>query len=261
VGQTRTVVVQSPFSPPTAYTMEEPIEEPPAPRGRGFLGRLGMAEWLLKYRGYLLQQIQSGRELEVIVIDLLLVAALPTAAYGLVTGLATNSLARILTNPFKLPVLLVLTTFLCLPTLYIFSSYLGSRRSFAQMTALAFSGIAIVGVVLAAFAPITWFLTFTAPGAYALHVLVNVAVLSLAGCMGVGFLFHGIRKLQADAPDLGKQTSFMGLWVALYGLVGAQMGWMLRPFFSASEILFRGPSPDGGNVFGAIWAIVLHLFR
>jgi hypothetical protein len=241
--------------------MEEPIEEPPGPRGRGFLGRLGMAEWLLKYRNYLLHQIQSGRELEVIVIDLLLVAALPTAAYGLVTGLATNSLARILTNPFKLPVLLVLTTVLCLPTLYIFSSYLGSRRSFAQMTALAFSGIAIVGVVLAAFAPITWFLTFTAPGAYALHVLVNVAVLSLAGCMGVGFLFHGIRKLQADAPNLGKQTSFMSLWVALYGLVGAQMGWMLRPFFSPSDILFRGPSPDGENVFGAIWAVVLHLFR
>lgn len=259
VKPTATLTRGVPLAPP--LPQEEAVIEPPGPRGRGFLGRLGMAEWLLKYRGYLLEQIRNGKELEVILVDLLLVAALPTAAYGLVTGLATNSLARILTNPFKLPVLLVLTTFLCLPTLYIFASYLGSRRTFAQMAALAFSSIAIVGVVLAAFAPITWFLTFTAPGAYALHVLVNVAVLALSGFMGVGFLFHGIRKLQADAPDLRRQTSFMGLWVALYGLVGAQMGWMLRPFFSPSDVLFRGPSADGGNVFAAIWTVLQRVFQ
>ncbi len=238
---------------------EDEDVDPPTERGRGFLGRLSIAEWLLKYRGYLLRQIESGRELEVILIDLLIVAALPTAFYGLVTGMATGSWARMLTNPFKLPVLLVLTTVLCLPTLYIFLSYLGSRRSFPQITALAFTGIAIVGIILAAFAPITWFLTFTAPGAYALHVVVNVAVLALAGCMGVRFLFHGVRRVLGNQPGAGKQMTFMTAWMAMYGLVGAQMGWMLRPFFSPTTELFRAPESGGETVFAAIASLVWQL--
>src|SRR5438128_1039528 len=78
--------------------MAEAVEEP-APRSRGFLGRLAIAEWLLKHRDTLLAQIDAGHEVEVILVDLLLVALLPTACYGLVTGLATGNWVRMLTNP------------------------------------------------------------------------------------------------------------------------------------------------------------------
>ena len=82
VAPTRSALVRGTPLPPTSplKQVEEAIVQPPSPRGRGFLGRMGMAEWLLKYRGYLLEQIQNGKELEVILVDLLLVAALPTAA-------------------------------------------------------------------------------------------------------------------------------------------------------------------------------------
>jgi hypothetical protein len=242
--------------PPT----EEPMVEAP-PRDRSFLGRLAMAEWLLKHRDYLLAQIEGGHEIEVILVDLLLITALPTAFYGLVVGLSTHSWARMLTNPFKLPVMLVLTMFLCLPTLYIFSSFLGGRRGFLQTAAMAFTSLAILGVVLAAFAPITWFLTFTAPGAYSLHVLVNVAVLMLGGFMGVSFLIYGTRKLHARSPQLSRQLSFLSCWIVLYGLVGAQMGWLMRPFFSASNVVIRAHSAADGTVFDALWRCVTHLLH
>jgi hypothetical protein len=233
--------------------------EEPAPRDRSFAGRIAIAEWLLKHRDYLLAQIQAGREVHVIMADLLLVALLPTACYGLVTGLATNSVVRILTNPIKLPMVLVFTMVLCLPTLYIFSSYLGGRRSFLQTAALGFTGTAIIGVVLAAFAPITWFLTFTAPGAHALHVLVNVAVLALGGFMGVAFLLHGTRKLNDGSPHLAKQLGFLWSWIVLYGLVGAQMGWLMSPFFSSSNLIVSHRTPADGTVFTAIWRLVQQL--
>lgn len=238
---------------------EEEVE--PEERERTLAGRLGIAEWLLKHREYLITQIENGHEVQVILADLLLVAILPTAFYGLVTGLATGSLIRILTNPIKLPLVLIFSMCLCLPTLYIFASYLGSRRSFLQTAALGFSGLAITGVVLAAFAPITWFLTFTAPGAYALHVLVNVAVLALAGFVGVRFMFRGLTRLHQGKPDFWKQTTFLTAWMGLYGMVGAQMGWLLCPFFSNTNIWISQRGPGSESFFEAIFKLIPQLFR
>ncbi|HTE19627.1 MAG TPA: hypothetical protein VK689_14770 [Armatimonadota bacterium] len=245
----------APLSVPAEHELE------PAPRDRSFLGRLTIAEWLLKHRDYLLAQIEAGREVPVILTDLLLVAVVPTAFYGLVTGLATNSLVRILTNPIKLPLVLIFTMVLCLPTLYIFSSYLGGRRTFLQTAALGFTSLAILGVVLAAFAPITWFLTFTAPHAYALHVLVNVAVLALAGFVGVGFLIQGTRRLHGDRLQEGKQMTFLWMWIVLYGLVGLEMGWLMSPFFSSSNELISVRGRDDETVFQAILGLIPRLFQ
>src|SRR3712207_6521980 len=78
-----------PAEPPVPV-FEAAVAEPP-PRDRSFLGRLSIAEWLLKHREYLLKQIEQGREVPLIVADLLLITLLPTLFYGLVTGIATGS--------------------------------------------------------------------------------------------------------------------------------------------------------------------------
>ena len=109
-----------PGGPPVPTHHAHHEEEPPE-RERSLWGRLGIAEWLLKHRDYLISQIENGREVQVILADLLLVAIVPTAFYGLVTGLATGSVQRILSNPIKLPLVMIFSMSLCLPTLYIFS--------------------------------------------------------------------------------------------------------------------------------------------
>jgi len=254
----RTSVVPQPGGPTTVCIAEE---GDPAPRGGGLAGRVAMAEWLLKHQDHLLNEIASGRGLRVILSDLLLIATVPTAFYGLVTGLATGSWMRMLTNPIKLPLVLVFTMCLCLPTLYIFSCFLGSRRSFLQTAALGFTGVAIMGVILAAFAPITWFLTFTAPQAYALHVLVNVAVLAVGGGVGIRFMQYGTRFLHRGTREAGRQSVFLGLWIGLYGLVGAQMGWLMRPFFSPTMEWIRPRDASQETVFAAIWELLQQLLR
>ena len=40
--------------------------------------------------------------------------------------------------------------------------------------------------------------------------------------------------------------SLIRWWVVLYALVGAQMAWLLRPYFTATDVFIRARA---GNVF------------
>jgi hypothetical protein len=57
-------------------------------------------------------------------------------------------------------------------------------------------------------------------------------------------------------PDV--KTIFR-LWVLLFGLVGAQMSWILRPFIGGGTefALFRA---RGSNFFEAVYHHIRHLF-
>jgi hypothetical protein len=45
-------------------------------------------------------------------------------------------------------------------------------------------------------------------------------------------------------------------WVVLFGLVGAQMGWVLRPFIGNPDQPFAWLRPKHSNFFEAAWGVV-----
>ena len=47
----------------------------------------------------------------------------------------------------------------------------------------------------------------------------------------------------------GAARTIFRVWVIIYGLVGAQMGWILRPFIGAPDQAFAILRPRDGNVF------------
>jgi len=51
------------------------------------------------------------------------------------------------------------------------------------------------------------------------------------------------------------------VWVVLYGLVGMQMGWILRPFIGHPDLPFALVRAREGNVFGGIWRALTRLFE
>jgi hypothetical protein len=51
------------------------------------------------------------------------------------------------------------------------------------------------------------------------------------------------------------------IWVVLYGLVGMQMGWILRPFIGHPDMPFELLRSRYGNVFGGIWNALRRLFE
>jgi len=218
------------------------------PRGSGLLGRLTLMEWLLKYRDRIYDDISASRGLRRYVVDSLLVTLVGTVFYGFVVGICIGGW-QILYDPIKMPWILVFTLLLCLPSLYVFSCYLGSRLGLLQTCAIAFNATAIVSTILMGFAPVTWFFMFTAPESHHFAVLINVVVFAVAGFFGVQFLLRGIRAVYADVPTPPAVEKMVRWWVVLYAAVGVQMAWLLRPYFTATDVFIR---PRTGNFFVAV---------
>ena len=223
------------------------------PRG-SFWARLRLIDHLLKQRQSLFEDILHERDLSGYVVDMVIVSFLLTAAYGAVVGAGLMSGRMMLTNAVKMPWILLCTLALCVPTLYIFSAYLGSPLRFLQTLAITTTSIAVIAIVFLAFAPITWFFMFTA-NHVPFGVFVNLCVFSIAGLFGVSYMFSAVRYVYARRPDASKFLNLVRTWLVLYGVVGAQMAYMLAPYFHESTQFFN---KRGGNVFVDI---VQHLGR
>jgi len=221
---------------------------PSLSRPLNLVGRLGLIEWLLKNREQIIQDIRESRNLGRYAADALLVTFVCSVFYGFVVGISVGGW-QILFDPLKVPWVLVFTLLLCLPTLYVFSAYLGSGLTLAQVGAVTFGATAMVSVILLAFAPVTWFFMFTAPGSHHFAVLLNVAVFAVAGAFGAGFLMRVMRELHAQTGELPRVRRLVRWWIVLYAIVGAQMAWLLRPYFTVTEVFIR---PRGGNFFVAV---------
>jgi hypothetical protein len=67
-----------------------------------------------------------------------------------------------------------------------------------------------------------------------------------------------IRRAPISPPREAGAPVF-GVWIIIYGLVGAQMGWILRPFVGNPNLAFAWLRPRGGNFFESIWAQLSNL--
>jgi hypothetical protein len=147
--------------------------------------------------------------------------------------------------------------------------------------------------VAASFGPILGFFTLSTKS-YPFMILLNVVLLALAGCVALAFLLHTLRRLAAvpygtpvppapptpephtveerpdpgplDAPPvpppaeaLGQAQNIFRIWVLIYGLVGAQMGWLLRPFIGSPNMRFEWFRAREGNFFQAVASQIQNL--
>jgi hypothetical protein len=66
---------------------------------------------------------------------------------------------------------------------------------------------------------------------------------------------------QIEGYVLGRHVKkVFGCWVIVFGLVGAQMGWVLRPFIGSPATPFQWFRERESNFFEAVLEIVRHLF-
>lgn len=62
---------------------------------------------------------------------------------------------------------------------------------------------------------------------------------------------HSRRPLRD--PGLESANFIFRIWVIIYALVGAQMGWVLRPFIGSPDIPFTFFRERSGHFFAAVW--------
>lgn len=196
----------------------------------GLLGRLSVVGALLRFRDVISRDFATGRNLTDYLTSLFIATLLFTAGYGAVLGMFQPGL-QTLFAALKLPVVVLGTALLCIPTFYVFNSILGSTLNFRQTVALVFLMTAAVATILAAFAPIAWFFTVSA-GTEGFLVVLHFAVFAIA-LLYAGRLLSALRSLlQAATGGTSVPRVFLTLWLALVAVVGTQMAWNFRPFLS-----------------------------
>jgi hypothetical protein len=239
-------------------------------------------ERFLRDREGVWRQIRLEYGLNALIGQMLASSTAALACYGLVMG-SSHSLWQSLASAFKLPILFLLTLAICLPTLYLFNLLCGGRLSARQALALVLSAITVTATLTLAFAPITLFFMVTAQS-YPFFILLNTAILLLTGSVGLSFLVSGMHSMNAlaraelpapvEQPEIVEQITqapapqprfvsmnLLLIWVLLYGFVGTQLAWTLRPFHgdpSLPFILFR---PVESNFYIGVVQTIARLFQ
>ena len=214
---------------------------------------------LLRDRKEFLGEIHQGIRLKNKITALLISSSCFFAIYGGLIG-AFHSPLQVVASAIKLPALYLITLLVCLPTLYILNVLFGSKQSVGQHFAFLLTAVSVIAILLCGFAPVTLFFLITVDD-YNFFILLNVAIFTITGILGVSFLYQVMRPVAEDdtAQGIKVRTNILRFWLGLYGFVGSQLGWTLRPFFgSPGEFeLFR---PREGNFFSAVLDAFIHLF-
>jgi hypothetical protein len=216
---------------------------------------LAIIETILRNRYHFFGEIREGIRLREKMRAMLISSIAFLALYGAVMG-STHSLWQALSSAVKLPLLFLATLIVCSPTLYFLNILFGSDQSLTQNIALILTAITVTAVLLLSFAPITLFFLLTTSH-YQFFKLLNVAIFTIAGVMGVTFLSQGMRVVSASGDEGAKaRRRILRLWILVYAFVGSQMAWTLRPFIGAPSMGFELFRQLGGNFYTNIIASI-----
>lgn len=216
-------------------------------------------EKILRNRYDFFREIQEGIELRAKMKAMLVSSVTFFALYGAVMG-SSSSLWQALSSAVKLPILFVATLFVCVPSLYFFSLLFGSNQSLSQNLTVILTAITVTSVLLLSFAPITLFFLLTT-SQYQFFKLLNVAVFSVSGLMGIVFLYQGMKVVSSSELE-GTTTRkwVLVMWMFVYAFVGSQMAWTIRPFIGAPGTPFELFRQLGGNFYSNILYSIGEIF-
>lgn len=148
------------------------------------------------------------------------------AFMGTFGGVTGERLLQVLFSAVKVPLLLVVTFAICLPSFFVLNTLLGVRPDFpAVLNALMLTQAGLT-VLLAAFGPLTLF-WYASSADYDAAVLFNALVFGAASLTAQWLLRRHYQPLIARNPN---HRALLRVWLGLYAFVGIQTAWVLRPF-------------------------------
>lgn len=189
------------------------------------------------------------------------------ALYGAVLG-SWHGARLAMYVAIKVPLLLLSTATFTALFNQIIAALLGMHLRPAKTFALTLVPLAIASIAAASLAPVVWFFTHTlpdpSPTQRTLHnvlYLVHVAVIAAGGITGTTSLRRALTIACDGNVRMAHAVRFA--WVFLYGFVGGEIGWILRPFVGSVylPVVFLRDDAFHGNVYEFILTdIVPHLW-
>ncbi len=158
------------------------------------------------------------------------------AFYGAVMatfgGLAGDRSLQVLYTALKVPLLILGTFGLTLPTFFVVNSLLGLRADFAAAVRGLVATQAGVAIVLASLTPYTLLFYVTSDDYHAASFF-NSLMFTVASVAGQVLLRRHYGPLIARNA---RHRLTVRLWLLLYAFVGIQMCWVLRPFLGWKDM-------------------------
>jgi hypothetical protein len=223
--------------------------------------------------------------------------SLTIAVLGMIYGICMGTFSlfqwegagpwQMIASMIKVPLLFALTLVVTLPSLYVINALLGSRLSAHAVIRLLIAAFGVMVSVLASLGTIVAFFSVSTTS-YPFMVLLNVIVFSVSGFLGLSFLLQTLNRLTISAPDVtlpdAADPESLGpmpvsaldqgpshamsrtvnrvfqIWLVVFALVGAQMGWVLRPFIGNPAVPFTWFRGRNSNFFQAVLQTLGNLF-
>lgn len=164
----------------------------------------------------------------------------------------------VLYGAIKVPCLLLATFALSVPSFFVLNTLWGVRGDFGEALQGLLATQAGLAVILAALAPFTLF-WYASSSSYNGAILFNAVMFAVASISSQYLLRRYYRPLIARSEQ---HRWLLRLWLVLYGFVGIQMGWLLRPFIgdpSSPATFLRADS--WSNAYIVLSSMVLRLLH
>lgn len=277
----------------TVGLLESPMSDAP----RGFLRTI---DGVLRGHFTRKEELAEGR-VSAPTGSIVTAAVILGATYGLFMGLfallhpGRSGLAQCFASIVKVPLLFLLTLVVTLPSLYVVSALFDSRLRLIETLRLLLLAILVNLALLASFGPVTAFFTLSTTS-YPFMVLLNVAFFTISGFVGLAFLRRALDGVFTAAtpapaappplppPEASPETPVgehmadfesrrrrpppaqssgrvFRVWILIYAVVGAQMGWILRPFIGNPHMPFQFFRARGSNFFQAVLDAIKQLMH
>ncbi len=210
--------------------------------------RLGLIHQILK-GSYSQQQFSIGTYLIIIIVF----GGFYGAVMGSYGGWYGNRICQVIYSAVKVPIMLLFTFSISIPSFYVINVLFGLRSDFGKVLHGLLEAQAGFAIVLASLSPYTffWYLSFSH---YGNAILFNGFLFGVSSLMGHFFLKRFYK------PLINKNRAHLWtkrIWIILYSFVGIQTGWILRPFIGDPQI---SPEFIRTETWGNAYVVVINLF-
>ncbi|MEM6313106.1 MAG: hypothetical protein AAF743_03420 [Planctomycetota bacterium] len=174
------------------------------------------------------------------------------AAVGTYTGVWAGEPIQLVYSAVKLPMLLIVTFAIALPSFFVLNVLAGVGDDFRQALRNLLAAQAVICVTLVSLAPalILW---YAGNADYAPAVLANAAIFLAAALVGQWVLRRWYRPLEQRVPI---HRLLRRVWLVLYAFVGMQMGYVLRPFIGSPG---KAPTFFREEAWGNAYLVIVRL--
>ena len=183
---------------------------------------------------------------------LLLTIGVAGALYGAVMGSFGLRPLQALYSASKVPLLLGISSVVCLPSFFVLHTVLGLREDFSSALRAVVAAQATIAVVLLSIAPVTGSMYLALH--YSEAILLNGAVFLVAALAGQTSLSRHYRVLIARNP---RHRVTRAAWLLLYVFVAIQLAWVLRPFVGSPWMPVRYFREEAwGNAYEVVFGMI-----